>query len=45
MSFVPAQTTRPNGGKSDENFRYDKNAKSFPMRKDLPQVEGTPPGA
>lgn len=45
MSFVPAQTTRPNGGKSDENFRYDKNAKSFPTRKELPQVEGTPPGA
>jgi hypothetical protein len=30
MSFVPAQTTRPNGGKSDENFRYDKNAKVIP---------------
>jgi len=45
MSFPPSQTTRPNGGKSDNTFRYEKNAKSFPTRKELPQVEGTPPGA
>jgi hypothetical protein len=39
------KTTAPNGGKSDPSFRYDLNANEYPARKDLPQIEGTPPGA
>jgi len=45
MSFAPTHTTKPNGGKSDKNFRYDKHAKAFPTKKGLPQVDGTSPGA
>lgn len=42
---LPAETTKANGGKSDSSFRYDVNAKQFPTRKELPQIEGQPPGA
>ncbi|RFU24425.1 hypothetical protein B7463_g11913, partial [Scytalidium lignicola] len=45
MAGAQALTTKPNGKPSDPDFRYDANAKEFPARKDLPQVEGTPPGA
>lgn len=41
----PISTTTPNGGASDKNFKYDPNSKTFPARKELPQLEGTPPGA
>ncbi|KAK5690040.1 hypothetical protein LTR97_012524 [Elasticomyces elasticus] len=45
MKFPPSQSTKPNGGHDDKSFRYDQDAKAFPSRAELPQIEGTPPGA
>ncbi|RFU33147.1 hypothetical protein B7463_g3187, partial [Scytalidium lignicola] len=38
-------STQANSGPANDNFRYDPNAKTFPTRKELPQVPGTPDGA
>jgi hypothetical protein len=45
MSGPPTQSTKSNGKPSDPSFRYDATAKEFPTRQELPQVDGTPPGA
>jgi len=38
-------STSANSGPKNDAFRYDPEAKNFPTRRELPQVEGTPDGA